>query len=56
MTVYGYFGTMAETTLKYTRDFPKFPIIIRVADLTETQLKSYRDNLTLRRFKNTRQN
>ena len=29
MTVYGYFGTMAETTSKYTRDFSKFPIIIR---------------------------
>ena len=33
MTVYGYFGTMAETALKYTRDFSKFPIIIRAADL-----------------------
>ena len=33
MTVYGYFGTMAETALKYMRDFSKFPIIIRAADL-----------------------
>ena len=24
MTVYGYFGTMAETALKYTRDFSNF--------------------------------
>ena len=31
MTVYGYLGTMAETALKYTRDFSKFPIIIRAA-------------------------
>ena len=34
MTVYGYFGTMAETGLKYTRDLSKFPIIVRAADLT----------------------
>ena len=33
MTVYGHFGTMAETVLKYTRDFSKFPFIIRAANL-----------------------
>ena len=33
MTVYGYFGTMAETASKYTRDFSKFPIITQAADL-----------------------
>ena len=37
MTVYGYFGTMAETALKYTRDFSKFPIIIRAVDLNHRQ-------------------
>ena len=33
-TVYGHFGTMAETALKYTRDFSTFPFIIRAANLT----------------------
>ena len=28
MTVYGHFGTAAETALKYTRDFSKVPFII----------------------------
>ena len=31
MTVYGYFGTMAERASKYTRDFSKFPSIIRAS-------------------------
>ena len=33
----GYLGTMAETALKCTRDFSKFPIIIRAADLNHRQ-------------------
>ena len=32
MTVYVHFGTMTETVLKYTRDFSKFPFIIRFAN------------------------